>query len=555
MAALAVCVVTASPSARSVAYQPSELGQSNRTQIVPSDPLSLDPISPPSFLESYQKSEADKRKSAYFEVLNLLKDNKLKEAEVKIDTLIKGNPKAPEYHNLRALLKVLKKKPEAARQSYEQALSIDPNNVLSLLGLAQLQIEAGAFGRAKEYANKALKIDNKNINTYRLLAGIAVQQKQYEEYEAVLLAALDKVKGNIALEKAVIDDLVKLYAFQKKPEKGLSLSEDLAKRYPDNSQALSALAVAQIAADKKDAAEKTLRQLIGMEKQDVASRLVLAQLLMGQPGKEHAVFNLLDEAMAADPKNTQAITVKTAYLTKLQRYPEALELAAKAEKLFPALPLGNALKGSVYLAEKKFDQALEAFLQVYKSQPNDQLLFVIADLMKAQDQQAEALAFLETALKKAPDNNAIHFKLAENYIKANNMAKAEKHYQAILAAQPENVLVLNNLAWLYAQQNNPKALELARKAFDKAPESAAIVDTYGYVLVKQGKLAEGLAMLEKAAGLAPKANDIQLHLAEAYAANGNKRKAIEILERITKAEQDFPEKKAAVELLAKLKAN
>ncbi len=555
MAALAISFLTASPLARSVTYEPSGLGQSDRAEIGQSDSLSIENVSPPSFLDSYQKSAADQKKSDYLETLNLLKDKKLKEAKVKIDKLLKDNPKAPEYYNLRALLEVLEKKPEAARHSYEKALSIDPSNVLSLLGLAQLKIEAGELDQAKEYVNKVLNINSKNINAYQLLAGIAVKQKQYAEYETVLLTALDKVKGNIALEKAVISDLIKLYGFQKRPEKGLSLSEDLAKRHPNNSQVLSVLAVAQIMADKKDLAENTLRQLIGQEKQDVASRLLLAKLLMGQPGKDNETLGLLDEAMAIDPKNTQAITLKAVYLTKLQRYPEALDLANKASQQFPALSLGNALKGGVYLAEKKLDQALESFQQAYKTQPNDKLLFVIVDLMKAQKQQTEAIALLEKALKKAPGNNAIHFNLAETYLQSNDPAKAEKHYQAILATQPENVLALNNLAWLYAQQNNPKALELAKKAFDLAPESAAIVDTYGYVLVKQGKPAEGLAMLKKAAGLAPKANDIQFHLAEAYVANDNKRKAIEILETITKAEQDFPEKKAAADLLAKLKAN
>jgi len=59
----------------------------------------------------------------------------------------------------------------------------------------------------------------------------------------------------------------------------------------------------------------------------------------------------------------------------------------------------------------------------------------------------------------------------------------------------------------------------------------------------------------KGRGLAPQANDIQFHLAEAYVANNNNQKAIEILEHIVKAEQDFSEKKAAVSLLDKLKAH
>lgn len=552
---VAAGLLVVSPFASSVTYEPSELGQNNMSEIGQSGEFSGGDLSSPSFLESYQKSEVDIKKSNYLETLNLLKDNKLKEAKAKISQLLKDNPKVPEYYNLQALSEILEKKPQAAEQSYQKALSIDPSNILSLLGLAQIKIAAGNYDQAKTYANKALSINSNNLNAYRLLATIASSQKNYDEYEKVLLTVLDKVGSNIALEKVIVSDLVKLYGIQKKPEKGLSISEELVKRHPNNGQALSMLAFAQIVANKKDLAENTLRQVMQLEKQDVASRLALVQLLAGQADKEKEVLQWLDEAMALDPKNVQAITLKTAYLTQLKRYPEALDLADKADKQFPDLALGKALKGSVYLAERKFDQALGSYRQAYQKRPNDKLLFVIVDLMNAQNQQKEAIGLLDKALQKAPNNNAVHFKLAEAYQSLNEVAKAEQHYQAVLAAQPDNVLVLNNLAWLYAQQNNPKALELAKKAYDKAPKSAAIVDTYGYVLVKQGKPAEGLAQLEKAAGLAPKANDIQFHLAEAYVANNNKGKAIAILETITKAEQNFPEKKAAAELLAKLKAN
>ena len=95
----------------------------------------------------------------------------------------------------------------------------------------------------------------------------------------------------------------------------------------------------------------------------------------------------------------------------------------------------------------------------------------------------------------------------------------------------------------------------AKKAYANSPESTAIADTYGYILVKQGQPAEGLAVLEKTAALAPTVNDIQFHLAEAYAVNNNKDKALEILETITKAGQDYSERKAAVSLLDTLKAN
>jgi putative PEP-CTERM system TPR-repeat lipoprotein len=510
---------------------------------------------PSSALESLRQAELSNKKTNYLEVLNLLKQNKLEEAQNKISALLKKNPNEADYYNLQALLETLKKDTTASQQSYEKAIKLDPKNILAYLGSAKLALDGGQLDKAKEYANKALAINDKTINAYLLLADIAYKQKDNAEVEKVLLTALEKVKGNINAEIEVIKSLGKFYGIQKQPEKILSLTEDLDKRYPNNSMALNLLAQAQIIDSKKPLAEQTLLKLINQEKQDVGNRLLLARLLSEHPDKDKETLALLDETALITPDNPEALVFKTAYLLKLKRNKDALELADKIDKQFPKLVLGKLLKGDVYLAEKQVDKAVDMYQQAYKIQPNDRVLFTLTDLMTVQKKQPEAIKLLNNALEKNQKNLGIHFKLATIYQQQNDIKQAEAHYNAMLTEQADNVLALNNLAFIYLQQNDPRALELAKKAYEKAPESAAILDTYGYILIKQGQPKEGLPLLEKAAALAPKANEIQFHLAEAYVANDNTKKAIEILEPIVKAEQDFSEKKAAVSLLDKLKAH
>jgi putative PEP-CTERM system TPR-repeat lipoprotein len=523
---------------------------------------SLDKIAPQgaeqgsssSALESLKQAELSNKKANYLEVLNLLKQNKLEEAQNKISSLLKKDPNDPEYYNFQALLEALKKNPTAAQQNYDKAIKMDPKNMLAHLGSAKLALEIGQLDKAKEFANKALAINDKAINAYFLLADVAYMQKDTAEVEKVLLLAKEKVKGNIQSEVEVIKNLGKFYALQKQPEKFLSICEDLDTRYPDNTTALNLLAQAQIVNDKKPLAEQTLQKLISQDKQDIGNRLLLARLLSEHPDKDKETLALLDETAQISSDNPDALVFKTAYLIKLKRNKEALELANKIDKQFPKLVLGKLLKGDVYLAEKELDKAIDMYQQAYKIQSNDRVLFMIADLMIAQKKGPDAIKLLDNALEKNKKNVGIHFKLANIYQQQNDIKQAEAHYNAMLTEQPDNALALNNLAFLYSQQNDPRAIELAKKAYEKAPESAAIIDTYGYILVKQGQPKEGLALLEKAATLAPKANDIQFHLAEAYVANDNSAKAIEILEPIVKAEQNFTEKKAAVSLLEKLKA-
>ena len=178
--------------------------------------------------------------------------------------------------------------------------------------------------------------------------------------------------------------------------------------------------------------KQTLRQIIELDKQDINSRLLLAKLLSEHPDKDKEVLNLLDETARISPDKPEALVFKTVYLIKLKRNQEAFELATKIDKQFPKLVLGKLLKGDVYLADKKLDKATDMYQQAYKIQPNDKVLFTLADLLNAQGKQTDAIKLLNNALEKNNKNGAIHFKLATVYQQQNDNKQAEAHYNAIL---------------------------------------------------------------------------------------------------------------------------
>jgi putative PEP-CTERM system TPR-repeat lipoprotein len=508
-----------------------------------------------SILNSLQHSEIDSKKERYFEVLNLLKQNKLDDAQNKIATLLKQSPNEPQFHNLQALLETLKKNPAGAQQSYQKAIDLDKNNLVAQLGLAKLALDAGDLNKTQEHANKILAMNDKLTSAYLILADVAHKQKNNDVVERILQSGHDKVKGNITQEMELVSVLGRFYVSQKQPDKLLTLADDMVKRHNGNTRALSVLAGAQIANNKQDLAEQTLKQIIKQETRDINHRLLLAKLMSNKPEKEKEVLQLLDETSKIDANNPQADVYKAAYFIKLKRNPEALAVSEKIEKQFPKLAIGKLLKGDVFLSDKQWDKAIGQYQQVYKIEPNINVLFKITDIMQSQGKLPEAIALLDTESVKDNKNSALHFKLAILYQQQNNLNQAQLHYEAILSQQADNALALNNLAWLYSQQNNPKSLELAKKAHTLAPDAAAITDTYGYILLKQGQLKEALTVLEKATATAPKDNDMQFHLAQAHAANDDKQKAVEILENIVKSEQTFSEKSAAEKLLNQLKTN
>jgi len=552
LTAIAIGLLSSSALIMASTYNPIEHSQNNFSTLGQLNHNVDDQGKAKSILESLQQSELSSKKAHYFEILDLLKQNKLEDAGNRIADFLKKHPDEADYYNLQALLETLKKDSITAQKNYEKALRLEPKNILALLGLAKLSLNEGQLDKAHDFANKAITINDKNINGYLMLADIAYKQKNIAEVEKLLLTAKDKASDDIKVEIEVIKGLGKFYGLQKQPEKILALCDDLIHRYPNNTVALNLLAQAQLFNNQKLLAEQSLQQVIDLDKQDIGSRLLLARLLSEHPDKDKETLALLDQTALIAPDKPETLTFKTAYLIKHQQYPEALALAHKIDLQFPKLVLGKLLIGDIYLAQKQYEKANEQYQLAYKIQPNERTLLTISDLLIVQNKPSDAIKLLNTALEKTPRDLAIHFKLANIYQQQNDSKQAETHYDLILAEQNDNVIALNNLAILYTQQNDPRALDLAKRAYEKAPESAAILDTYGHILLKQNQASVGLTILEKAATLAPKQNDIQLHLAEAYVSNNNTPKAIAILEPLVKTDQDFSEKKTAINLLESL---
>ncbi len=73
-------------------------------------------------------------------------------------------------------------------------------------------------------------------------------------------------------------------------------------------------------------------------------------------------------------------------------------------------------------------------------------------------------------------------------------------YESLLVEMPKNSGVLNNLAYMLAQNNErlPEALEYAKRAHEARPNYPGFMDTYAFVLYKSGKFTDADRLMQAA---------------------------------------------------------
>ena len=112
---------------------------------------------------------------------------------------------------------------------------------------------------------------------------------------------------------------------------------------------------------------------------------------------------------------------------------------------------------------------------------------------------ADSLRRIDYTLKKGDISILLYEKSSDkNYLKT-----AISDYESLLAKMPSNTgvtTVLNNLAYLLAENNErlPEALGYAKRALEAKPNSPVVLDTYAYVLLKNGKKEQAAEFLAAA---------------------------------------------------------
>jgi putative PEP-CTERM system TPR-repeat lipoprotein len=267
---------------------------------------------------------------------------------------------------------------------------------------------------------------------------------------------------------------------------------------------------------------------------------------------EGAAADDLKRAVIAQPDFIPARVGQLELAVRRGKTGEAMAMSRELQKRDAGSPLGFSIEGDLHFMAKKPALALPAYEKAFSLAPSPETLIKLADTMKLTGKAKEAEIRLSNWRQAHPADPMIPLYLSQQYMGSKQYKPAAEALRVVLGLRPDNVVALNNLAWVYQQDKDPRALEIAERAAAVAPDSPAVLDTLGWLLVEQGNLGRGLTLLQKGVDLAPASRDLRYHLALALHKSGDKARARKELEQLLSESTPFSQAEEAKALLKTL---
>jgi putative PEP-CTERM system TPR-repeat lipoprotein len=219
---------------------------------------------------------------------------------------------------------------------------------------------------------------------------------------------------------------------------------------------------------------------------------------------------------------------------------DALALSRNIQKQRPKEAVGFVLEGDIYASGKQWSEAITAYRSGLKQVPAPELAIKAHTALLALGNTAAAEKVAATWIKEHPKDIAFRMHLGDIATAQKDYSGAAQHYRLALDLQPNNALVLNNLAWVSGQLKLPKAIEFAEKANQLTPNQPPFMDTLAMLLADKGETAQAIELLRKALNISPQAAEIQLNLAKVLVSAGRKDEARKELDALAKLGDKFP---------------
>lgn len=461
--------------------------------------------------------------------------NQIDKALKAIDNLEKKQPNNPATYNLRARTLIAKKDVTGARQNFEKALSINPKFFQATAGLAALDLAEKKPESAQKRFEALLAADPSNGQALLALAEIRANNGgSSDEVTALINKAIAANPSELAPRLA----LIQLHLRDKDNKKALAAANNAVAAMPDKTELLDVLGRIQRQSGDLNQALSTYGKMSNLLPNSPLPYIRIAELHIINKNTVEATKSL-KKALELKPDFLDAQRALITLAMEAKRPSDALVIARQIETQRPKEGIGYILEGDIHANNKAWPESIAAFRNGLKQVDSAELAIKLYSALIASGNNPEAEKMAATWFKEHPKDVALRIHLGDLATIRKDYSAANQHYRIALDIQPNNPLLLNNLAWVWGQQKLPKALEYAEKANQLAPNQPPYMDTLAMLLAERGENDRAIQILRKALEISPQAALIQLNLAKVLVSAGKKDEARKELDALAKLGDKF----------------
>jgi len=498
------------------------------------------------------------------EALSAIKDNKINGMQIKLllidayqntekyllaidiaKALVQEFPEDSFFQQRLGMLYGLNEQLPQARTAFEQSLLLDENNIIAMVHLARMDNIAGDYDKALIFLQKQLALFDKNVLLMTEISDSYLFKKDIKS----ALTWIQKSYAQDPNDFYVVLKLSRILVKQNKLPEAVDLLDVYIGQHPKDPQALLAIAKLYQQQNKHQQAVLALRDYVEKSRHKAKAFIVLAKAQLKAKDNAGAVKSY-KKAIIADDKYLPAYIGLVNLTIKNKNEAFTLSLITSIADITKSTSLTSVLKGDLYLALGDSQQSIKFYKSALKKSDQKQAILGLYRSYRLIDKQSRVIKPLEKWMNKYPNDMLVAIALADSYKGSEQFQKSADYYQLLITKYGPLPILLNNAASVeFTLGNQDKAKKYAQQAYDYLPENVTIIDTLAWIKSRMGEHKQAIALFRVALTKDFDNAEVKYHIAVTLFALSRKVEAKKYLIEAVDSEQEFTDKKAASTLL------
>ena len=436
------------------------------------------------------------------------------------------------------------KRNDEARQAFEKAAELAPDNLWPVDQLVELDLLEKHFDTAQQRIDRHFQKTPDSPAAHFFKGKILVAEEKWGPAETELQKTL-QLDPNFG---GAYDLLVQTYLVTNKLPQALSQLQTQLSKNPNDASALMTLALLHERTNEFAKARDAYEHLLSLKPDLVSALNNLACLYADRLNDLGKAYDLARKARDLQGNDPAIADTFGWILSKRGEYQQALAILQGSAAKLPDSPevqfhLGMTayMMGQPDLARVALQKAASATNDFPGKEESKRHLALLKNDAAAAPELS--VSQLEAMAKKQPNDVIAQTRLGEAYEKQGAADKAAAAFEQVLKLNPRLASATTKLAQLYAGplQNKEKALAYAKKARELTPNDPQVTSILGKVAYQSGNLAWSYSLLQEAARQRENDPSILHDLAWAAYRLGKVNEARETMQKALATGSDFPE--------------